>query len=85
MPGTEGEHRELMAGQLEVWLAQQLDPDDPINVAVHLRFYGDGDTLRQFVAKSDDWPLHIVDVSAAEKRRTAAGAGCGDSVGTCDV
>ena len=99
MPETEGERRGLMAGQLDVWSAQQLSPGDPINVgayveihgdldmhlfetalrltmgevdAVHLRFCETDGTLSQFLAKSDDWPLNVIDVSTAGNPRAAA-------------
>src|ERR1039457_346083 len=100
MSGSEGEHRKLMAGQLGVWFAQQLSPDDPVyNIgeyleingdldvdllevalrhtvseveAFHLRFCGDGEALRRFVARSGDWPLHVIDVSSAVDPRAAA-------------
>src|SRR5580692_1932877 len=99
MAGRDGGRRELMAGQHAVWSAQQLSPDDPINVggcleihgdldldlferalrrtvseaeAFHLRFSGEGESLRQAVAKSDDWPLHLIDVSGAPDPLAAA-------------
>src|ERR1017187_6200318 len=100
MTVIEGKRRELMAAQLGVWYAQQLDPDGPVyNMgeyleihgdldvdlfeialrhtmseaeAVHLRFFRDGVTLGQYVGESDDWPLHIIDVSSAADPRSAA-------------
>ena len=40
--------------------------------AFHLRFAGDDPEPRQHVAVSDDWPLHVVDVSTAADPRSAA-------------
>ncbi|HTX85470.1 MAG TPA: amino acid adenylation domain-containing protein, partial [Streptosporangiaceae bacterium] len=40
--------------------------------AFHLRFCGDGEALRQYIAKSDDWPLHVIDVSSVADPRAAA-------------
>ena len=90
----------LTAGQLGIWYAQQLDPENPIyNAAeylefrgdfdmalferalrqtvaevdaLHLRFSGEGDELRQYVDASDDWPLHYVDLSSEGDPRSAA-------------
>ncbi|MET7938418.1 amino acid adenylation domain-containing protein, partial [Streptomyces sp. NPDC005322] len=80
-----------MAGQLGIWYAQQLDPENPAYnsaeyleisgaldlekfeialrrtiqeaEALHLRFSGDGETPRQYVDVSDDWPFHFLDLS----------------------
>ena len=40
--------------------------------AFHLRFYGEGEALRQRIDKSDDWPLHLADFSAEPDPRAAA-------------
>ncbi|HEY2580013.1 MAG TPA: amino acid adenylation domain-containing protein, partial [Streptosporangiaceae bacterium] len=40
--------------------------------AVHVRFSGDGEALRQVVRKSGDWPLHVIDVSSQADPRGAA-------------
>src|SRR5258708_2512788 len=99
MSGSEGERRELTAGQLAIWHAQQLDRDSPAyNAGEYLEFRGDldlavfraalrqtvaevdafrlrftdGDEPRQYVDSSDDWPLHVVDVSAEADPRAAA-------------
>ena len=40
--------------------------------AAHLRFSGDGETLRLYVDKSGDWPLHVIDVSSSDDPRAAA-------------
>jgi amino acid adenylation domain-containing protein len=89
-----------MAGQLAIWVAQQLGPDAAAyNIAeyleihgdldaglfevalrqtigeadaYHLSFDGDGEGLRQRVALSAGWPLHVVDVSGASDPRAAA-------------
>ncbi|MEU6278223.1 amino acid adenylation domain-containing protein, partial [Streptomyces populi] len=50
MAATVGEHRELMSGQLAVWYAQQLDPENPVyNVGeyVEIRGHLDVDLLVQ--------------------------------------
>ena len=100
MSGYEYSGRELTAGQLGIWHAQQLDPGNPVyNIgeyleipgaldlglfecalrqaaseveAVHLRFSGEGEGLRQRVDVSDDWPLVVLDVSDAADPRVAA-------------
>src|SRR6266851_522495 len=100
MPESEGQGKELMAGQLGVWYAQQLGPEDPVynmgeyleihgdlNVdlfevalrhtmneadAGHLRFQEDGGMLRQYLEKTDSWPLHVIDISSAADPRAAA-------------
>src|SRR4030081_3250823 len=100
MSESEVGRQELMAGQLGIWHAQQLDPDNPgYNIggyleirgaldlglfevalrrsvseveAYHLRFFGEGEGLRQSVEVSDDWPLHVLDVSCAADPRAAA-------------
>src|ERR1700689_1884003 len=100
MSGRDSERHELMAGQLGIWYAQQLDPHDPIynsgeyveihgNLdvdlfetalrfvtceaeALHLRFSGNGETLRQYVDTRDDWPLPIIDVTSAADPLAAA-------------
>ncbi len=41
--------------------------------AFHLRFSGQDAMLRQYVAVSDEWPLHVLDVSGAADPRAAAG------------
>lgn len=38
----------------------------------HLRFTEDGESVWQYVDKSDDWPLHFVDVSSTADPRVAA-------------
>src|SRR4051812_20003918 len=40
--------------------------------AVHLRFWGEGEGLRQCVDVLEDWPLPIRDVSGAADPRAAA-------------
>ncbi|MET8544167.1 amino acid adenylation domain-containing protein, partial [Kitasatospora sp. NPDC004799] len=41
---------------------------------LHVRFTGSGTSLRQYVAVSDDWPLHTFDVSAEDDPVAAAEA-----------
>src|SRR5579871_1172865 len=100
MSGCGEQGRELMAGQLEIWYAQQLSADTSVfNIgeyleitgnldvgifeaalrrtvreadALHLRFDGDGGLPRQCAQEAADWPLHVVDVSAAADPRAAA-------------
>ncbi|MFQ6148539.1 amino acid adenylation domain-containing protein, partial [Streptomyces seoulensis] len=44
MAASEGEYQELMAGQLAVWYAQQLDPENPVyNIAEYVEIRGDLD------------------------------------------
>ena len=94
------ECRKLMAGQLDIWFAQQLSQDDvtyntaeyleiqgDLDVGVfedalrhtlsevetyHLRFSGEGDGLRQHIAESSGWSLHLADVSSEPDPRTCA-------------
>ncbi|MGD0245014.1 MAG: amino acid adenylation domain-containing protein [Streptosporangiaceae bacterium] len=42
--------------------------------AFHLRFHGEGESVRQRMDKSDDWPLHFVDFSAEQDPRAGAAA-----------
>jgi hypothetical protein len=44
MRGSEGEPRELMAGQRGIWYAQQLNPEAPVyNIGEYLEIHGDLD------------------------------------------
>ncbi|MFG2379263.1 amino acid adenylation domain-containing protein, partial [Streptomyces sp. NPDC048504] len=57
MAATVGEHRELTAGQLAVWYAQQLDPGNPVyNVGEYVEIRGplDVDLLTQALRRTMD-------------------------------
>ncbi|MFI1972337.1 amino acid adenylation domain-containing protein, partial [Streptomyces cinnamoneus] len=42
--------------------------------SLHIHFVGDGDSLRQYIDVSDDWPFHVLDLSAEPDPRAAAEA-----------
>ena len=61
-------HGDLDVGLFEAALRHTMSEAE----AGHLRFSGDGAALRQYVDSSDDWPLHLIDVSSAADPRAAA-------------
>src|SRR5580693_909290 len=69
---NEGEYLEIR-GDLDVelfekalrWTANEIE-------AIHLRFCGEDDAPRQYIDKRNDWPCHVIDVSAALDPRAAA-------------
>ncbi|HXT91773.1 MAG TPA: condensation domain-containing protein, partial [Trebonia sp.] len=42
--------------------------------AFHLRFHGEGESVLQRVAKTDDWTLHFIDFTAEQDPRVSAAA-----------
>src|SRR5215469_15971500 len=93
MAASEYVYQDLMAGQLGIWYAQLLIPDNsaynigdyleiPGDLAIglyeralrqmtgevhaaHLRFLSEGDTPKQYLHITDDWPFRYLDVSSA--------------------
>ena len=61
-------HGDLDVGLFEAALRRTMSEAE----AGHLRFCGDGAALRQYVDSSDDWPLHLIDVSSAADPCAAA-------------
>jgi hypothetical protein len=66
MSAFEGELRDLMAGQLDIWRAQQLAPENPVyNIAEYLEIRGDLDAelfveaLRRTVDEADSVRLRF--------------------------
>ncbi|MGW2168791.1 amino acid adenylation domain-containing protein, partial [Streptomyces nondiastaticus] len=67
-----GEYMEI-SGELDVDLFERA-----LRIALseaeslHVHFVGDGETLRQYIEVSDDWPFHVVDLSTEPDPRASA-------------